>query len=874
MQEHQRNTSGRAGAASRRQALIYVAATVLCLLILLWVMRLWKAQLRIPFSYEGGDALLAATWVKGEIDHGWYLKNPSVGTPFGLDLRDMLPGDTLHMGAMKILSLVSGDWPVVINLYFLLTFPLTTLASLSVLRHFRISWAPSLLASLLFSFLPYHFFRGIGHLFLSSYYLVPPMTMVILWVALGCPLFEAQDCRAPIWRWRERKGMISVAICVLMALGGIYYAFFAALLLLVAGVFGSIQRCSRRPLLIALLLVAVLSSVLALNLSPTLINSLQNGPNVQLAVRVPLEAELYGMRIAQLVLPVSGHRLPLMARLKAAYNGTATAVAPNENDSVTLGAVASAGFLFLVGWLVLGRREGRGGALLHSLSVINLAAVLLATMGGFGCLFAFLALPTIRAYNRISPYIAFLSLFAVALVLDRAGRKWFRTRVTRLAFQGSLGGILILGVLDQTVPLFVPPYQQNRADYNSDRDFVQRIEAALPSNAMIFQLPYLSFPENGPLLAMSDYDLFRGYLHLRALRWSYGTVKGRYGDAQNRFLAARPAAEMVELLCLAGFSGLYLDRNGYGGPGGELENTLSTLLGSRALVSANRRLVFFNLSAFTQGLRRRYTAQEWEAAREAVARRLVVEWRGGFFSLEGSESYNWRWCASSGDLLIQNTSERPRTVVLEMTLIPARPEVSNMRVHGLGISEFFQIGQPGRRISKKLTLSPGKSAIRFWSDGKPLYLPRDPRALVFKVANFRLDAVSEPLDFEWTGGFSALERSPDRTWRWCSYKGEATIENKAQKPRDVVLEMSLATGSETLADVCMEGPLFSACAKANAAGQSFSQRVVVPPGKHIVRFSTNASRINAPGDPRTLVFRVDNFRYGDYLQSPGFVSLN
>ena len=46
----------------------YGAALLVCLLLLAWVLRLWRADLTVPFSYSA-DTLLVQMWVKGLIDN-------------------------------------------------------------------------------------------------------------------------------------------------------------------------------------------------------------------------------------------------------------------------------------------------------------------------------------------------------------------------------------------------------------------------------------------------------------------------------------------------------------------------------------------------------------------------------------------------------------------------------------------------------------------------------------------------------------------------------------------------------------------------------------------------------------------------------------
>ena len=152
------------GWGRRKACIAYSGTIILCLALLVLVMKLWKASLAVPFGYlPGGDALCYSIFVKGLIDNGWYWQNHFLGMPTGLDLYDFPLSDGIHFLFIKFLSLFSTNYAVVLNLYFLLNFPLTALTSLFVFRRFGLSYGPSIVGSLLFTFLPYFFRRGEGH---------------------------------------------------------------------------------------------------------------------------------------------------------------------------------------------------------------------------------------------------------------------------------------------------------------------------------------------------------------------------------------------------------------------------------------------------------------------------------------------------------------------------------------------------------------------------------------------------------------------------------------------------------------------------------------------------------------------------------------
>lgn len=565
--------------------LAYLVAALLCLALLVGVLELWRADLTVPFAYSW-DGLLIGAWTKGVVEHGWYLHNDALGAPAGADLHDFPMADNLHFLLIKLVACFTADYAVVFNICFLLTFPLATLSALFVLRHFQITYGPALVGSLLFTFLPYHLICVTnGQLFLASYYLVPLAVMVVLWVYLDSSSLHVRSLRC----WA------ALGIGVLVAAAGVYYAFFACFFLLVAGAAGCVQRRRAAPLMTAAVLVAVIGLGVLLQASPTMLYKSRQGGNQDAIVRLPHEAEIYSLKIAKLLLPVTEHRVGRLAHLKSKYNNAPVTFA-TDNDCQALGLIGGVGFLLLIGRLLYRPPAVPQPQLADALGLLNVFAVLLGTLGGFSSLFSLLVCDWIRGYYRICVFIGFFALFAVALALDAVRHRYVDSRGRAIVCTGLLGVLLAVGVLDQTTRRFVPPYDRLKEAYAHDAEFVNRIEASVPANALIFQLPYVPFPEHPPVFGMRDYDHFRGYLHSRTLCWSYGAMKGRPPDRWARELAARPLAEQVPALTLAGFAGIYVDRAGYLDRAAGVEAELSRLLDATPLVSEDGRWSFFQLT--------------------------------------------------------------------------------------------------------------------------------------------------------------------------------------------------------------------------------------------------------------------------------------
>ena len=535
-------------------------------------MQLWRADFKVPFMYFV-DSLFYNIATKGTIEHGWWLHNRSLGAPAGLTFEGYPAMENFQWVLVKLISLFTSDHALVLNLFYLLTFPLTAMTSFYFLRYFKFSFGAALVVSLLYSFLPYHFFQSY-HLMMAAYYLVPLMVLVIVWICLG-------------ERLKGRKAIASLVICFIAGSCGVYYPYFFSFLLLVAGLFSSWNRRSVAPLLAAVVLAGVVAGTLVINHLPTIIYQRTHG-SASMGSRSVGDAEIMGLKITQLLLPIGGHRYEKFAALKARYN-----LGPliNENDTSSLGVVGSIGFLFLLG-AIFSRQKLPG--LIEALSGSNLAAVLLGTIGGFGILFNLLVSPQIRAYTRISVFIAFFSLIGVAWLLDTLFKRLPTPRL-RIVYHVGLAVVLVIGVLDQTTTtfFFVPEYEKNKREYESDADFVSRIEASLPPNAMVFQLPYMPFPESPPLHQMRPYEHYKAYLHSKTLRWSYGAPLGEKEDKWQQAVAAQPPAELLNSVRAAGFSGIYVNLDGYEDRGAKLKGELMAALGVEPIVNREGNLVFF-----------------------------------------------------------------------------------------------------------------------------------------------------------------------------------------------------------------------------------------------------------------------------------------
>lgn len=560
-----------------------------------WALQLWKADLAIPFQY-GGDMLFTSAFVKGLVEQGSFVHNSAIGAPGTGTLLDFPTTDAAHLLLVRLFGWLTGSWATAINIYFLLGFVLAGITAAMVMRALGASRVPAIACAILYAVLPAHFIRGEGQVFLGAYWVVPLAVLVCVWLGQPASLvFGDQHSWRP--EWRNRRSLAAAAICLLIGASGVYHAFFACFLILVAGIAGALRTRDRRRVVAALVLVAFVCLSLGLGLVESIHYRLEEGPNEEVAQRWVGDSIRYALRLPQLVMPVTGHRVPALAEVKQKYHSVLGDLSPdsdNENDASSLGIVLGLGFVALIGVALWGRRALRDSTV-QMLADLNLAAFLLATVDGFGAVFAMLISPQIRAYNRISVFIAFFSAALVAIALTALVRRLRPRPIARMGAYAICGLILVFGVFDQTAPHYVPAYGAVQSAYAADARFVDSIEQTLPEGAMVLQLPHVVFPESGPVVQLPDYEHFRGYLHSETTRWSYGSMRGRETDRWLRGVSELAPPELVDEAAAAGFDGIWVDARGYEDGGAAIVAGLTGTLHEEPVLSDDGRVAFFVL---------------------------------------------------------------------------------------------------------------------------------------------------------------------------------------------------------------------------------------------------------------------------------------
>lgn len=585
-------TAGRRTSAGRwrdlaRALLPYLVVVAVCVAITTSLYRVWKIDLSIPFNVDG-DAYVHQMLVKNLVESGHFYVNPRLGAPGEQQLYDFPFPNWTHVIIWEILRLFTHNYGVVLNLYFLLSYPLSAITALYALRRFGISTGFSAAGAVLFAFLPFHTMRGESHLTWTAFWAVPMACMVVIWVATGTPLFGFQLPRLAPRSYVTRDGVIALVSCVLIGWDNPYYAFFTASLLPVAGLLGQFRNRHRRAWLAGVLMCATVAAAEVTVLLPNMLYFHQHG-RPETARRAPAESETGGLTMIQLLAPISGHRIRAVAHARSYYESHAILV--NENNTASLGTLGTVGFLISLASFF----RKRCPVLLYSLGICNLWTFLLGTIGGLGAIFAFVISPQLRSYNRVSVFIGFFSIAACVYAVDLLV-PGHRSRAWTIASFALIPTILVvIGVLDQIPRHLMYTHASVERTYKEEASFVARIEASLPPGSMVLELPYASFPEGADVNQMDAYKPLMPYLRSKSLRWSYGAMKFRRTDRSLAAISAKPPDQMLAAARSAGFAGIYIDRLGYADRAKAIEGQLSSLLKSGPITDASGRYLFFRI---------------------------------------------------------------------------------------------------------------------------------------------------------------------------------------------------------------------------------------------------------------------------------------
>ncbi len=550
----------RKGTLTKKDLLIVLGTALFTGLLAGAFLGFWQAGFNYPYGYTlGGDDYSILVQAKELSQQKWLWSTDRLGAPFGqnmLDYPSVLLQNTEYL-LIKFWSLWTKDPAVLVNVQLLLTFCLCSVTAYLVLRKMTVTPLFSVCGALLFAFSPYLYGRGMSHYCLTACYFIP-FSVYLCYTA-----YFREDCLSRrTFAEDRRENVFLLLLCFFIANNGIgYYPFFTCFLLCVTAVCKGFETRDIKKTLPALKFVLIITVFMLLLLVPSFHYSLVNGRN-DITSRNIEGVEKYGLKITQLFIPMHTHGSAFLKNLVERYNRMPLV---NENWTAYLGVVAGIGFIFQMLCFFGIRMKNKHTGVILLASRLSLASVLFMSVGGFISLVCtVLKINSLRGFNRISIYLMFLSItvlcFAGELLLEK-----IKGPLGRRVFLLLTAAVTIFGIWEQSPGISgrAKSLETGGLRWAKDAVFIEKIEDTLQPGDMVFQLPYLPYPEGGPQNKLGPYRHLNGFIHSDTLRWSFGGIKGREGDQWYREVSQMDCEQMIKTLIAAGFRGLYIDRSGY-----------------------------------------------------------------------------------------------------------------------------------------------------------------------------------------------------------------------------------------------------------------------------------------------------------------------
>ncbi len=539
-----------------------ITATAL-LSFLLSLIALAPALRNITSAWGAGDTL--SSYVNAnQWNWLWFSNSTSFGYPLGMNSNLFPSIDITQNTFAQLVNTISGNPYLGINLLLVLSFPLVGALAYISIRLTGLRGPLAVALALTFTFIPFHFSRGIGHTYLGVLY--SAVTAVILAQLIGSGRVN-QWLKRDASRSRKntvlKRGAIA-ALVLVTAWSGIYFAAFALILMATAWLWNLAQGQRGAALIRNAIPLLAIASLIVLAYIPALIARIADPPFAPLAVRLPYESVIFAGNLAAGVLPapigfLDFYNTKILEAVSAAPALENTEIA-NFGTVITFLALIT---IALAAFTSLRRNLG----LLTSMLAVS---ILFFIPWGANYLFAGLVSPQIRAWNRFLPIILLIVLLLVATILANwsqqkkhnatKGSTHRRRNITAIWILAT--AIIAITTITQVLPFTNTYREATGAAAQTTRDAIQYtglINNVIEQNCGVLQLPAAKYPENGNLLGMNDYEHFWTSLNDPTKSWTYGAVKNTSAAAWYNALPEIPDSATTDLLARSGFCGIHVD---------------------------------------------------------------------------------------------------------------------------------------------------------------------------------------------------------------------------------------------------------------------------------------------------------------------------
>ena len=533
----------------RAIALAILTALVWCTIYNRWTVETWKTPLAYLSDPAQGDVMHILAKTRAARDgHHWpflFTNIPELGAHFIAYWDDYPMSEKPLFCLMGLLAKIFGIF-IGANLTVMIGQMLAAISFYAACRLLDCDWVWSFAGAMIFALSRFAFSHGLHHITILYFWHVPLCLVVCRW------LFHGEGIS-----FGERRFIFALIVAFVTGVQHVYYANLFIQFIFFGGLVQGLRH-GWRAAWPAITIIGVTLVAFLLMEANTIAYQLIHGENFMALDRSYKWLEIYGLKLVDLVIPPPDHPFPPFADWGA---GHLREVVLSPGELPISGYIGLVG-LTALGWLVVASfRRVMNKELPPLEAFLILWIIIYAGVGGINGIGGTLGLLLFRSTTRYSIFI--LCIVLMYAIMRLSVTRWKNPYTTYIA------AILItcFALWEQTPPIVSKAdLDATAAMVASDRQFTENMEAQLPPHAMVFQLPFMEYPET-PVSGVGAYDHFRPYLYSHNLRFSYGSEKGRPEQDWQRQLTQIPLRDAVNALESYGFSAIYLNRHGYADQG-------------------------------------------------------------------------------------------------------------------------------------------------------------------------------------------------------------------------------------------------------------------------------------------------------------------
>ena len=541
--------------------LFYLALLFSTILFHVYIFRNGVWDLDRPLFLEG-DASYLYVLAKTILDTGWIWNHPLLSYPYGY-LTFAFPFlGFLDCVLVMLASFLTGDCFAAANLALMLSMVLAGVFAFFCIRLLEGTRTAAFVIALLYVFIPAAYYRNISH-FGIQLHSIPPL-------ATGAVVIFTD-----FWRRLTGRQITTLFFLIFVcSFSIVYFPFFALLCSGTALLFGfSYSEDKKRFLKYGCAVILTILLGFTLNYGPAFVVMRKYSGVRENIIRYPVEADLYGLRIRDLLRPVDANPFPPLRALAQKINEVNYPLS-TENTGARMGTVFSFGFLLLLAVLFTRGKIRLGDPSLGmALSLLVLICVLWGTIGGFGSLFNLLVSPALRSLNRISHFIAFFCAVAVASLISVWERIFVRMPRHKVIYAFFMIALFGFGLYDQR-PFDSYATNPNNSVLIPTREMVTRLMERFPVGTNVLHLPFHAIERPSPQL---PHDA-AGFPFLLTEGYGWSTFASLPEARRNLdFLCHNKGLLLIAWARYYGFGAIWIDKRGYEDSGESLLQSLEIL---------------------------------------------------------------------------------------------------------------------------------------------------------------------------------------------------------------------------------------------------------------------------------------------------------